>query len=504
MTYVAPDVAEPPRPPPKRRRWIGTPGVLWYRDQAIRRLLFQVIFLVAVAAGIYLAFSNLVNNLGESNIVIDFGVFKRPFGTSVAEGPRIDTEWQWLQDPSVQTSPYWWAWAAFWLYMLYGYVKEAYGPKKDTQRAAMIGAVGVILLLIQPFLLNWLFQELIPYLAPRANTRVLYSGFINTLRVVIASVVASTILGILAGIGLLSRNFLVRNITMIYVEIFRNTPLYVQLLFVYTTLLIILPDSIANSIRSPEKISLPFGLGSYTLYEKLYSINTIGLSFAVPRGTSTVPILWGALGLGAVISYLVRRWRLQQQDLTGAPAKTLQFVGPIMLVAAVAGWLLAGGYPLGDGPFRMDYLTATRFTIEGGYTITLFFFAISLGLTLYTAAFIADIVRAGIQAVPYGQVEAARAHGLSNTQVLSLVILPQALRLIIPPLGNQYVNMGKNSSLAIAVGFMDLYLLANVVNNESGQAVPIFMGLLVIYLFLSLMLSLLTNLMNSFAQLRTR
>jgi general L-amino acid transport system permease protein len=502
MTYVAPDVAEPPRPPPKRRIWIGTPGVIWYRDQAIRRLIFQIIFLIAVIGGLYLAFSTLVSNLGESNIVIDFGVFKRPFGTSVAEGPRIDTEWAWVENSSIQTSPVFLAWAAFWLYMLYGYVQEAYGEKKNAQNAALVAGLGIFLLLIQPFILNWFFREFADYFVPRSNTRVLYSGFINTLRVVVVSVVAATILGILAGIGLLSRNFLVRNLTMIYVEIFRNTPLYVQLLFVYTTLLLILPGSIATSFRSPEKISIPRLGIDYTLHEKLYSINTIGLSFAIPKQTDTTSYLWWALALGLLVSWGVRWWRLQQQEATGTPARVFTFVIPIMLFFGVAGWLMA--LASGTGPFAMDYLTASRFAIEGGYTISLFFFAISLGLTLYTAAFIADIVRAGIQAVPYGQVEAARAHGLSNTQVLSLVVLPQALRLIIPPLGNQYVNMGKNSSLAIAVGYMDLYLLANVVNNESGQAVPIFMGLLVIYLFLSLLLSLLTNLLNSFAQLRTR
>jgi general L-amino acid transport system permease protein len=127
-----------------------------------------------------------------------------------------------------------------------------------------------------------------------------------------------------------------------------------------------------------------------------------------------------------------------------------------------------------------------------------------LGLTLYTAAFVADIVRAGIQAVPYGQIEAARSQGLNRAQVLNLVILPQALRLIVPPMGNQYVNLGKNSSLALVVGYFDTYQVALLANNESGQAVPIFVGLMVIYLGLSLTLSTLTNLVNRTTQVRTR
>jgi general L-amino acid transport system permease protein len=152
----------------------------------------------------------------------------------------------------------------------------------------------------------------------------------------------------------------------------------------------------------------------------------------------------------------------------------------------------------------MEYPALRGPNVQGGFQLTIGFISLFLGLTLYTAAFIAEIVRAGIQAVPYGQIEAARSQGLSGAQVLNLVVLPQALRLIIPPLGNQYVNLGKNSSLGLIVNYVDTYRIAQIANNESGQAVPFFVGLMVIYLSLSLTLSLLTNLVNRTTQIRVR
>ncbi|NJL95959.1 MAG: ABC transporter permease subunit, partial [Anaerolineae bacterium] len=140
----------------------------------------------------------------------------------------------------------------------------------------------------------------------------------------------------------------------------------------------------------------------------------------------------------------------------------------------------------------------------GGVKLTLPFLAVFLGLTLYTAAFIADIVRAGIQSVPYGQIEASRSLGLRGSQVVSMIVLPQALRLIVPPLGNQWVNLGKNSSLGFAVGFAEVYTTTQLANNESDQAVPFFASMMIIYLSLSLFLSLIANTINSFTKVRTR
>jgi general L-amino acid transport system permease protein len=165
----------------------------------------------------------------------------------------------------------------------------------------------------------------------------------------------------------------------------------------------------------------------------------------------------------------------------------------------VVGWLFSGG-----APFALDYPILRGPNVREGTQLSAGFVSVFLGLTLYTSAFVADIVRAGIQAVPYGQIEAARSQGLTSGQVLNLVVLPQALRLIIPPLGNQYVNTGKNSTLALVVGYFDTYQIALLANNESGQAVPVFAGLMVIYLTQSLVLSVMTNLVNQTTRMRSR
>ena len=202
--------------------------------------------------------------------------------------------------------------------------------------------------------------------------------------------------------------------------------------------------------------------------------------------------------LGLIFAFVVRRWRTQRQDATGQPARVLQFTAGIMLAALVIGWLISGT------PFTVNFPELRGPNVQDGIVFSTGFISLVVGLTLYTAAFVADIVRAGIQSVPYGQIEAARSQGFSGGQVLSLIVLPQALRLIIPPLGNQYVNLGKNSSLGLVVGFVDTYRIGQLANNESGQAVPIFVGLMVIYLILSLVISVLTNLINRGTRFKTR
>lgn len=508
--YVASETPPEPRTPPKRNRFqIGTPGVVWYRDRLILRLIAQIIFVILFVGGIFLAVNSLVTNLGNSNIVIDFNVYRRPFGPAITEGPATDTEWTWFREPNLtgsdnwywgfEGSGTWYTFMAVWIFISLNYAYERL-REKPPQAALFLGG-SLILLLILPALFRVLVEEfgpsIEPYFSPRANARTLFTGLVNTLKVVLVSIIASTILGILSGVGLLSRNFLVRNVSMVYVEIFRNTPLLLQLLFVYTVLIQALPQA-RNSITSPDQI------GPFKFHEKFYLFNASSFTFPTLNNTDTSWIFFTLTVIGVVIAGYVRRWRLWQQDQTGIPAQTWRIITPIILGFSLLGWLLAGGYPLNGGPFDVDYPQATRFNVEGGLSLSIAFVALTLGLTLYTAAFIADIVRAGIQAVPYGQVEAARAHGLSNNQVLNLVVLPQALRLIIPPLGNQYVNLGKNSSLATAVAYIDLYRVANLANNESGQAVPFFFGLMLIYLGLSLTLSLMTNLLNSATQIRTR
>jgi general L-amino acid transport system permease protein len=315
-----------------------------------------------------------------------------------------------------------------------------------------------------------------------SNFHALMVGLQNTLRVVMVGLAGATILGVFVGIGRLSSNFLIRSVTSTYIEIFRNTPLLVQLYFLYRGMRLTLPEQLKDSFKIPGPIY----------------INRRAINFPLVQGTATAQLLYAGVGLGLVLGIALWRWRLRVQDRTGQPARTMRWFLTVFVGLSALGWLLAGK------PFTVDYPRLERFNFVGGDRLSAEYITLTLGLILYTAAFIADIVRAGIQAVPYGQIEAARAQGFSGGQTLRLVVLPQALRLIIPPLGNQYLNLMKNSSLGIAIGFFDVYNVANEISNQTGQSVTVFAVMMAIYLGLSLTISLVMNTANYMMRTRAR
>lgn len=315
-----------------------------------------------------------------------------------------------------------------------------------------------------------------------SNIDALWVGFINTLRVVIVGLAGATILGVLIGIGRLSTNFLVRSVAISYIELFRNTPLLVQLYFIYRGMRLVVPERLADSYELPGPIF----------------INRRAVNFPLIEGTDSAWLLYICLAIGLVIGVGLWRWRLRVQDTTGQPAYTVRWFVPPVLAGVVIGWLLAGT------PFSVDFPELKGLNFVGGDRLSAEYIALTLGLILYTAAFIADIVRAGIQAVSYGQIEAARAQGFSGGQTMRLIVLPQALRLIIPPLGNQYLNLAKNSSLGIAIGFFDVYNVANVISNQTSQSVAVFAIMMGIYLSMSLFISVIMNIVNYSMRLRER
>ncbi len=315
-----------------------------------------------------------------------------------------------------------------------------------------------------------------------SNLQALWAGVKNTLRVVIVGLAGATVLGVLAGIGRLATNALLRGVSAVYIEIFRNTPLLVQLYFIYRGLRLVLPETLRDSIELPGSIF----------------INRRAINYPLVQGTEDAPIFWAALAIGVLIAAGLWIWRLRLQERTGTPANVLLYSVPTVLVFGAAGWLIAGR------PFSVEEPELQGFNFTGGARLSAEYTALTLGLILYTAAFIADIVRAGIQAVPHGQIEAARAQGFTQAQTLRLIVLPQALRLIIPPLGNQYLNLAKNSSLGIAIGFFDTYNIANVVANQTGQSVTLFAAMMVIYLTISLIISLIMNTLNYLMRLKER
>ncbi|MDB5800517.1 MAG: Amino acid transporter, permease protein region, His/Glu/Gln/Arg/opine [Rhodocyclales bacterium] len=308
-------------------------------------------------------------------------------------------------------------------------------------------------------------------------------GLGNTLRVALASIVVCTVLGALIGIGRLSRNFLLRSLCTGYIELVRNVPVLLQLLMWYFVLTDMLPTS--DEALSP----LPG-----------FFLSKSGLTFPVPMATATWLYAGVGLLLGAMLAMLYLR---HAGRMLYASGKQLPRVWPV-LVLLTGGVLLACalGAVISDVPWAFDIPAKSEITISGGAAVTPEFLAVFLGLSTYTAAFVAEVVRAGVQSVQHGQLEAARALGLGRVHQLRLVILPQAMRVILPSLTNQYLNLTKNSSLAVAVGYPDLVSIANTSLNQTGRAFECVAIIMAVYVSLSLLTAWFMNRYNRRAALK--
>jgi general L-amino acid transport system permease protein len=321
----------------------------------------------------------------------------------------------------------------------------------------------------------------IPYSATDTYGTAFLVGLLNTLFVSVVGIVLATILGIIVGVARLSNNWLVRQIASGYVEVMRNTPLLVQLLLIYFAVLLRLP-SINDTIALPGPVYL----------------NQRGVFIPSPVVESGLPVLLAFVVAGIVVWTIGRRLSRQRRD-EGRPTYRLGWIGfGAFLLLAVAGWVI------GDAPFSFDEPVRERFNFVGGMGLSPEFTALLVGLVIYTAAFIGEVVRGGIQAVRRGQVEAARALGLSEGETLKLIVFPQALRIIVPPLTSQYLNLAKNSSLAIAIGYPDLFKVGVTMSNQTGQPVPVVVLIMGTYLAISLATSLLMNIYNRRVQVLER
>ncbi len=324
-------------------------------------------------------------------------------------------------------------------------------------------------------------DSLIPYSPASTYARAILVGMLNTLRVAVLGIVLATILGTLLGIGRLSPNWLLAKLCEWYVEAFRNVPLLLWLFLFYKL--------ISEAFPGPRQaINV---LNSFFLSNR-------GLYFPVPIAD---PIhKWMGVGFlaGIVVTYVVARWAKRRQALTGQPFHTIYAGIGLVVGLPLLVWLLGGA------PARMSWPQLKGFNFDGGTVIQPEFTALLLGLVVYTSAFVAEIVRSGILALHKGQSEAAAALGLSRGQAMRLVLLPQALRVIVPPMTSQYLNITKNSSLAIAIGYPDLVASVNVTINQTGQAIENVLIIMAAYLTVSLSISLFMNWYNKQIALRER
>lgn len=315
---------------------------------------------------------------------------------------------------------------------------------------------------------------LIPYSESSTYGRAIVVGVLNTLLIAFCGIITATIVGFIVGVMRLSKNWLVAKVAEIYIEVVRNVPLLVQMFIWYKVVLAALP--------SPRN--------AWSIADTVFLSN---------RGITIPKFIWGdgawmiavALIASIVAIVVLRKWAHKRQEATGEQFPVFLTSLGILFGVPVLTYLLLGS------PVEFEFPEQGKFNLRGGVGLVPEFAALYFALSMYTASFIAEIVRSGILAVNKGQTEASYALGLRPNPALRLVVIPQAMRVIIPPLASQYLNLTKNSSLAVAIGFPELVAAGGTVMNQSGQAVEIIVIWMVVYLTISLLTSAFMNWFNS-------
>jgi general L-amino acid transport system permease protein len=316
-------------------------------------------------------------------------------------------------------------------------------------------------------------ESLVEYTPASTYARALLVGVLNTLKIAVVGIILATILGTLIGIARLSKNWLLSRIAATYIEVVRDLPLLLQLLFWYT---------IMQTLPGPRQALNP-------VTGVFLSNRGLKLPWIQWQDAHSFALLGFVFGVVATILYARAARAKRMQD--GQPRKVWPAALGLIVVLPVVIWAALGA------PWQSDIPVLRGFNFIGGTNMSPEYFALLAGLVTYTAAFIAEIVRAGIQAVPSGQWEASEALGLSRGRIMRMVVLPQALRVIVPPMTSQYLNLAKNSSLAVAIGYQDIVSIANTTLNQTGQAIEGIAIIMGVYLCISLSISLFMNWYNA-------
>lgn len=322
-------------------------------------------------------------------------------------------------------------------------------------------------------------ETLVPYDTTSPYYWAFFVSFLNALRLILVGIAATTLLGVIAGVASFSDNWLLRKLNLVYVEVVRNTPLLLQLFVWYFAVFFGFSDKGKTS-------QLP---GSIFVSKK-------GIVIPWPASSPLLGVLLGILLVGAIAAYFIWQRRITRMEEQGASGRQEQLV--LFSMAAVG--LLVVLFGLG---WEVPKMSAAG-NVEGGLRVSVEYGAMLFGLVFYTGAFIAEIVRAGIQSVSKGQWEAARALGLPTSSAMRLVVFPQALRVILPSLSSQYINLAKNSSLALAIGYPEIFATAQTTLNQSGRPVEVILLIMAIYLFITLFISFVMNSLNRLVQFKER
>lgn len=320
-----------------------------------------------------------------------------------------------------------------------------------------------------------ILMSLIPFDATHTYGRTFFVGLLNTLLVGAIGIVFATLIGFVFGVAHFSHNWLIKKIAVVYVETFRNIPLLLQVFFWYFAVLNALPSA---------RQSLSFG-------EAIF-LNVRGLYLPAPVAENGATWVYLSVALAIVAIFFLRRWAHRRQDQTGQQFPVFRAALGILLGSFLISMLITGV------PFHWDYPALRGFNFRGGITIIPELMALALALSVYTGAFIAEAVRAGVQSVPHGQTEAARSLGLRERKIMSLIIVPQAMRVIAPLLNSEYQSLVKNSTLATAIGYPDLFtVFVGTTLNQTGQAIEIVLMTMAVYFVINMTISVVMNLFNA-------
>lgn len=324
-------------------------------------------------------------------------------------------------------------------------------------------------------------EALIEYTPTDSYGRAILVGILNTLRIAFFGIIFASMIGLTVGIARLSNNWLLSKIAWIYVEVFRNTPLLVQIFIWYFAVFLTLP--------------------------KIEEAVKVGPAYFSNRG-SAIPwfegtgggLVWGLLFvIGVIVAIVIYRLLMKKQIENGKRMYPLVSSFLILGLAGVIAFVISG-----TGPFSITLPSIDGKVFIGGLRVSPEYLSILFALVIYTSTFIAEIVRAGIQGVEKGQIEASKALGFKESTSLRLVVFPQAIRIIIPPLTSQYLNLTKNSSLAVAVGYQEVVSIGNTIMNQSGRTIEMILVMITVYLIFSLTTSLIMNIFNNKFQLVER
>ena len=321
--------------------------------------------------------------------------------------------------------------------------------------------------------------RLIPFTSEDTHLRAYFVGLLNTLLIAVCGCFLATIMGFLVGIIRLSSNWLFKNIAYVYVEFTRNVPVLLQIILYYSILL-----------------HLPQIKQAIVLFDNFYLTNR-GFFMPSPILKDGIGIVLGSFGLAIVATYFIKKFFQRKQEKTGKQYPVFLINSAIVIFTPIIFYYIAGM------PIELDSPVLKGFNFKGGMVVRPEFLGMLFGLSIYTAAFISETVRSGIISVSKGQREASQALGLKNNLIMRLIIIPQALRVIIPPLTSQYLNLTKNSSLGIAIGYADLvHGFGGISLNQTGRAIEIMMIVMLTYLTISLIISFFMNMYNKAVQFK--